>query len=137
MDILRDHSTLRKCKLCEQEKPHYTQGIYIVPVCDDCMATLPPVPAGKRRCPTCLTIHNYPHAYCKSCSSSYRKEHYDYDVKRDAHLRRTYGITAEEYDLLFFRQAGLCAICKHPESVIDPYTKQPKSLVVDHDHQTG
>ncbi len=39
---------------------------------------------------------------------------------------RTHGITQIQYDLLYHRQRGKCAIC----------FKQPKRLVVDHDHRT-
>jgi len=38
---------------------------------------------------------------------------------------------------MFFQQGGVCAICKQPETVIDPYTKKVKALAIDHNHDTG
>ncbi len=49
---------------------------------------------------------------------------------RADHLRRTFGITVEEYDRLLAEQGGGCAICgRRPRNDI--------SLHVDHDHDTG
>lgn len=55
---------------------------------------------------------------------------------RVGHLRRQYGITAEQYDTLLAAQGGVCAVCQRPE------TRAHKSgelyeLAVDHDHATG
>jgi hypothetical protein len=49
--------------------------------------------------------------------------------RRDLRLRRTYGITSEQYDEMLEAQGGVCAICGRP----------PKNmpLNVDHDHKTG
>lgn len=44
-------------------------------------------------------------------------------------LKRAYGITVEQYDVLYQEQKGLCAICGQPEG--------QRSLNVDHDHHTG
>ena len=51
------------------------------------------------------------------------------DHDRDLYLRRTYGITLEQYDLILESQNGVCAVCGEP----------PKGLrlSVDHDHKTG
>ena len=50
--------------------------------------------------------------------------------ERAGHLRRKYGISAEEYQRLFEAQGGRCAICRRaPNPTI--------SLHVDHDHETG
>jgi len=43
-----------------------------------------------------------------------------------AHLRRTYKLTAEEYDQMVLDVNGNCAICDQPA----------EELVVDHDHVT-
>ncbi len=45
-------------------------------------------------------------------------------------LNRRYGITPEEYDLLFEAQNGVCYICQKP-------CVTGKRLAVDHDHDTG
>jgi hypothetical protein len=47
---------------------------------------------------------------------------------RDRHLRKSYGIVSEEFDLLVLAQLNLCAIC------LRYFGKQ---LHVDHDHRTG
>lgn len=48
---------------------------------------------------------------------------------RDAHLRRTFGITIADYEVLLARQGGGCAICGRPPT--------KAALHVDHDHATG
>jgi len=48
---------------------------------------------------------------------------------RKYRLRRDYGLTEEDYNLIAEQQGNVCAICKQ----LDPHTK----LVVDHDHKTG
>ena len=48
--------------------------------------------------------------------------------KRDAYLRKTYGIGLVEYAVLLTFQGGVCAVCHRP-----PKTR---SLHVDHDHRT-
>ncbi len=55
---------------------------------------------------------------------------------KDYHLNRLYGITTVEYQKIFTKQKGLCAICGLPE------TKQWKNsktmrLHIDHDHNIG
>lgn len=42
-----------------------------------------------------------------------------------------YGITQQEYGVLFVAQLGLCVICEKPETVAG------RSLAIDHDHATG
>jgi Recombination endonuclease VII len=49
---------------------------------------------------------------------------------RDGHLRRKFGLTAEEYDALLQCQDGRCAICREPGN-------DSIALHVDHDHVTG
>ena len=48
---------------------------------------------------------------------------------RDAHLRRTFGITQGDYLELLERQGGGCAICGRTPGKV--------ALHVDHDHETG
>jgi len=57
------------------------------------------------------------------------------DAERERHLKRSFNITAADYDRMHEEQNGLCAICFQPE------TKMSKGilyrLAVDHDHNTG
>ena len=56
----------------------------------------------------------------------------DPEAKRDSRLRRTFGITAAEYDAILASQGGGCAICG--SGVGDG---RGHRLHVDHDHDTG
>jgi hypothetical protein len=55
------------------------------------------------------------------------------ETKRDYHLRRTHGITLEQFDALLKQQKGCCAICGRSESQSRP---DAEFLHVDHDHET-
>ena len=48
-------------------------------------------------------------------------------------LKTRYNITETEYDTLLQKQAGLCAICRHPPEGI----RRDWMLHIDHDHKTG
>lgn len=50
--------------------------------------------------------------------------------RRDKFLQRTYGITLNDYDLVFNGQSGRCKGCNKHQSEL------PKALVVDHNHVT-
>ena len=50
--------------------------------------------------------------------------------ERDMHLRRSYGMTIEEYEEILASQGGVCAICEKPP-------RSDISLHVDHDHASG
>lgn len=58
------------------------------------------------------------------------------DKWREYDLKKNFGISLEEYGLLFARQQGVCAICGNQETVIDKRTNQPRRLAVDHCHTT-
>jgi hypothetical protein len=68
------------------------------------------------------------HPYCKPCHNARGKETYTrlYGGTRHYHLKRRYGISADDFDALVEQQHGVCAICgkEDPEHV-------------DHDHLTG
>lgn len=51
---------------------------------------------------------------------------------RKQNLKRTYGLTPEEYDDQFERQQGVCAICGEPEN-----SERFAHMAVDHDHESG
>src|SRR5438876_769789 len=50
--------------------------------------------------------------------------------KHDRHLRKTYGITIEDYERMFLECNGVCPICLDPEP-------NGRRLAVDHNHKTG
>ena len=50
-------------------------------------------------------------------------------TKRDAYLRRTYGISQKTYKTMLAEQGGVCFICEQKP-------KPGKNLHVDHDHKT-
>jgi hypothetical protein len=87
------------------------------------------IPDGHKFCRTCRTIKPLVEfsakptardgrlARCKTCVSR---------VGRQDHLRRKYGLTSAEVDVLRAAQGGLCAICGVAPAVH-----------VDHDHATG
>ncbi|TDI97076.1 MAG: hypothetical protein E2O29_01530 [Deltaproteobacteria bacterium] len=52
------------------------------------------------------------------------------DRHRRTQYKQRYGITLEDYNRMFKRQKGKCAICCIPESMIK------KRLSVDHNHKT-
>jgi phage FluMu protein Com len=85
----------------------------------------------KRWCKRCRGINGgaaYHRNPIKDWSEEEVKQRHEYE--RGSRLLRTYGISAEQYDLMFAKQGGLCAICHQPER-----TKK-KKLSVDHNHKT-
>ena len=92
------------------------------------------------------------HRECKECVSKRSKEYYQIhkeeicartrenhkksrlkpgqkEKERGKYLRITYGITLKQYDQMFQKQNGDCAVCNLPQLM--------KRLGVDHDHKTG
>lgn len=70
---------------------------------------------------------------------SYRCKECNYKVCRDSHLKCKFGITQEEYDLMFKEQGGVCKLCEDGEDefVDSTVIKGPKQFAIDHDHYTG
>jgi hypothetical protein len=70
---------------------------------------------------------------CGECTRAYQLARY-HDHKHERpwfanHIRRTYGITLDQYDALLAEQGGVCAICRGPST--------GKNWHIDHDHITG
>jgi hypothetical protein len=67
--------------------------------------------------------------YAKVWSRNYRKR--NPDKARWASIKHRHGLTKEEWQMMFDKQLGCCAICgKHQSEV-------KRRLVVDHCHKTG
>jgi hypothetical protein len=97
---------------------------------------LPPL----KRCPDCgdskplddlprnKATHDGRAVYCKPCHNARGRETVErlYGGSRHYHLKRRYGIGADDFDRLVAEQGGVCAICgrEDPEHV-------------DHSHDTG
>src|SRR6516225_658181 len=60
----------------------------------------------------------------------------NHSATRRAHLKHRYGITQSDYDALFERQGGVCAICKTPPGVKLP-RHWSRTLCVDHCYGTN
>jgi hypothetical protein len=97
------------------------------------------VPDGSKWCPDCGTVKllaDFPtnrsnklgvHTYCKPCHNARGKVSVaKVGGSRTYHLKRRYGITAEQADVMLAQQGGLCAICR-----------RAPAEHVDHDHATG
>ena len=95
--------------------------------------------------------------YCKQCSTIQSRNRYSDPQKRERilergkkwrdknpesdvrkHLRRKYGMSLEQYNFLFEKQNGVCALCGKPESTKRmSKSNGPERLAVDHCHDTG
>jgi hypothetical protein len=93
-----------------------------------------------KRCPDCgetKALEEFPrnknskdgrHTYCKPCHNARGRETIErlHGNSRHYHLKRRYGIGADEFDELVRQQGGVCPICGRAD---------PEH--VDHDHETG
>lgn len=82
--------------------------------CKDCKSTTRALTQPGPRCATCWRAE-----------TARRK-----NAAHGAYVENTYGITAEEYKLLYEAQGGRCAICQRA-------TGAARRLAVDHNHKTG
>lgn len=57
------------------------------------------------------------------------------DKRRNSRLKRVYGISLEQYNEMFQKQNGCCAICLQPETRI--FAGKISLLAVDHCHISG
>ena len=97
------------------------------------------MPPGHKWCPDCSTVKPLDQfvrnasqtsgwaPYCKPCHNRRGKASKEkVGGSRTYHLKRRYGITAEDADGMLQAQGGVCAICK-----------AAPAAHVDHDHVTG
>lgn len=100
-----------------------------------------------KRCKKELPIHAFGRAsatkdglkcYCKKCRSMTAQKRYAGNRKpnRELGLKYRYGLTLEQYDLIWEAQEGVCVICGKPE-ITERTPGVVFSLCVDHDHKTG
>jgi hypothetical protein len=70
-------------------------------------------------------------AYCKGCCSNKTKGRYNKERQQAYLLKKKYGITVEQYNLMRNNQNYKCYICNIDEDKLD------RALAVDHCHHTG
>ena len=73
----------------------------------------------------------------KEYYKEYYKKNKEYIDKRKRRwcIKRTYGITIEQYNEMLISQNGMCLICGKEET--RTRKKKVTQLVVDHSHKTG
>lgn len=106
-------------------------------VCTLCGKTYQPKAGGDKYCPECQPEkwrrHNETAKLARREARKARPDHVR-KVKAEWDLQRSFGISLSQYNLMYIKQDGLCAICGKPElggrGVI-------RKLAVDHDHHTG
>jgi hypothetical protein len=74
-------------------------------------------------------------AYCKECHNKKMRLNDRSEYNRSFSLKKQYGITIEDYNKMFLKQNGCCAICNLHILEINKGIK--KNLCVDHNHETG
>lgn len=76
-------------------------------------------------------------SWCNACYAKYHKKYRKEnpkkhsDIVRKHKLKQLYGMTVEDWDLLYKKQKGCCKICGIHQSCLD------RRLCVDHDHNTN
>lgn len=97
------------------------------------------VPEGHKWCPDCETVKRVDefvrtkahvsglHSYCKPCHNARGRASKDkVGGSRTYHLKRRYGLSAQDVAALVAAQGGVCALCR-----------EAPAEHVDHDHRTG
>ena len=56
---------------------------------------------------------------------------------KNKQLLKQYGITLDDFNQMKSNQGNKCLICNNPETALNPKTKKPRELAVDHCHTTG
>jgi hypothetical protein len=74
-------------------------------------------------------------SYCKECHNKKMKLKDRTEYTRNFDLKKSYGITIDDYNKMFIEQKGCCAICNI--HLLDIKQKTKRNLCVDHDHNTG
>lgn len=127
------------CKPCRAEWDREREAVYASRV------------ITEKRCPACEEVKPASEfrpnkrrnggldTYCHPCRRHKARTAWRSQAAENrigAHLKRTFGITVDDYRVLFADQGGVCAICGEPETLRDKFGTV-RSLSVDHCHETG
>lgn len=127
---------LRRCKDCGEEKPATAFSKLkggLRPYCKPCAAARLRDWREKNKdhvAEYTREYHSRPEYKEKHRERNRQRYQRDPDVFRRTRLIREFGITLEQYQLMFAEQDGKCAICRKP-------CKSGRQLAVDHCHDTG
>lgn len=142
-DIIPPNTTpLKRCNRCKQSLPFArfyrdrSSKDRLHSICKTCQNSRPGRPRTCKKCndlklPT--EYRSYQSKVCMSCNEKRHQSVLSRTLPRDQRnksLWAHYGLTQAEYDEMFARQFGLCAICGLPP-------KDGQWLHVDHCHKTS
>ena len=96
------------------------------------------LPVSQRKCNICKIIKRMNEFRIRKdypSGKDYRCRDCDNILRNDRRMKRTYGLSQNQYDEMFLKQNGKCEICKKEEETIDPRNGKPRKLSVDHCHE--
>jgi hypothetical protein len=154
-DSVRRAQSRHACIVCGAEKiaSEFRSGVRGGRL-NICVACTEATPAGRKICSKCREAKPldqfYPHNQsrdgkqpsCKPCFEWQKLESellHPGSIRRrrsNAHIRRSYKLTATEYQALVEQTGGLCMACGQPET-IKAKDGGAWPLCVDHNHETG
>ena len=73
----------------------------------------------------------------KTASNNYDRKRYDPYKNRNWKLKRNYNISQEDYDKIYEKQGGKCAICEENDTGMYNQHGKIEYFCVDHNHKTG
>jgi hypothetical protein len=73
--------------------------------------------------------------HCKSCVQKYESEYRTSDMQRKYNLKKSFNLSIDEYNVMYAKQNGVCAICNQVETTVR--LGKVQNLSVDHCHTTG
>src|ERR1017187_3973915 len=76
---------------------------------------------------------------CKDCNCARSRKYIKNNPEKvkNTKLKDMFNITLEQYQEIYKKQNGCCAICNKPETMIDNRSNTTRALAVDHNHATG
>jgi hypothetical protein len=140
------------CATCDEpfyvRKNRLARAKYCSPKCSGEGRRKGTAPPGHKQCLKCREVKaldafaaasakwDGKHIWCRACTSNTRIHTPERERHRHGnHLKRKYGITLAEYELMVERQRGLCAICGGPP--VKGRGAARERFNVDHCHKTG
>lgn len=117
----RGPATEARCNKCEQTKPasqfykNRSASNGLSPYCIDCRIAFARSPESRE--------------YRRKYASLTNGEEKNRERRRNWRLKKMFGITLADYDLMYKAQNGGCAMCGERDDLV--------ALHVDHDHSTG